>query len=213
MAFPTTYKGWVAYIRDWIGADEYSEAQISYFLDLAHVRINREMSSYGMEAVVQITTVDTDPIVLISAIPDFGKIRLVSVAGIGPLDVDAINEIKKKIEKDNGSGGDPATYCIDAGKLYIHPVPGVGATIDVFYYKKIPSLGGSPVVDSNVFTTDHPDALLYAACMESLPYQQDEENVQLWTEKYATALEVANDLPKRIKMGSTPLKRQITGLS
>jgi hypothetical protein len=213
MAFPTTLADWRIYVKDFINADDYTDAQIDTFLDLAQTRLNKEMSSYAMEAMFPHTIVGPAnvPIDLPTVLADFNKIRLINAVGVGPLDVQAINEIKKTIEGDPASQDDPARYCIDAKKLYIFPWPAVSDVIEIYYYKKIPLLG--PGVDSNVFTTDHPDALLFAACLEAAPYQIEDERIPIWENKYVTALAVANNESNRIKMGSTPLRREIKGLS
>ncbi len=209
MAFPTTYTGWIAYVRDWLSADEYSDAQIASFLDLAQLRLNREMSSYGMEADVQLTLTADLPQLILPLVADFSKIRLVSVPDVGPLDVATISEIKKKIETDSSEdASNPSLYCIDAGKLYTYPLMQTGDVIDFFYYKKIPVLSQS--VGTNVFSIDHPDALLYAALLEAAPYMQDQENITVWENKYTIALMTGSQVADRIKMGSTPLLRDFT---
>jgi hypothetical protein len=214
MSFPTSYMGWIAYVRNWIGSDEYSDAQVGQFLDLAQTRMNRELSAYGMEQRFTINVLEAmagNPISLSLNVPTFNRIRLVSVRGVGPLDVSAVNEIQRLIEENADSGGDPKYYCIDADTLYIYPGVGANSLIDVFYYEKVLPLSES--VSTNTFTRDHPDALLYAACLEAAPYQVEDERIAIWEKKYVEAVAVANDITNRIKMGSTPLKRQITGLS
>lgn len=208
MAFPTTYSGWITYVRDWLAADEYSEAQIASFIDLAQLRLNREMESYGMEAVAPITVVNSSPIDIISVVPDFSKVRLVSIPGIGPLTSMAINEIKKELETKNTDGKPSQYFCIDAGLLYTYPKAGAG-TIDFFYYKMIPYMSKTPVVDSNVFSTKYQDALLYASLLAAAPYMKDAEFISVWSESYAAALITANNDAKHIKLGSTPLKREV----
>jgi len=207
MAFPATYSGWVQYLRDWLGVDEYSDAQLGNFLDLAQTRLNKEMKSYWMEKVVSFTKTVGDPIALLTEVPDFSKVRLVSVEGIGSLDVAAINEIETKRQQ-NRDLGSPKEYCIDAGSLYIYPAVAEGGIISVFYYLKVPLIGGSTPLNSNVFTVNHPDALLYAASLEAAPYMIENENIPVWESKYAAALVEANEGSKAIKMGSTPLVRK-----
>lgn len=208
MAFPTTYNGWIEYVRDWLNADEYSEAQVAAFLDLAQVRLNREMEAYGMEAVATVPVVDTDPITILTSVTDFNKVRLVSIVGVGPYDVMAINEMKSKLEPnpDAVSSNCKGWYCIDAGKLYLYPRLQTGS-IELFYYKKVPALSTS--VATNVFSVDHPDALLYAALLAAAPYMGDNEDTQVWEGQYAIALAVANAVPNSIKRGSTPLVRDM----
>lgn len=212
MAFPTTYTGWIAYIRDWIGADEYSEAQVASFLDLAQVRLNREMYSYGMEAKATITIVDANPINLLVAVPDFKKVRLVSVQGWGPANVEAIDKIQALLQQAVAVGSTDihaCKYCIDAGLLYLYPVISTGI-IDFFYYKDIPELiGGTSPVNSNVFSVQYPDALLYATLLAAAPYMKENEDVDVWSNNYLAALSTANDESNKIKRGSTPLLREV----
>lgn len=206
MAFPTTFAGWQAYIRDWLAADEFTEAQLNYFLDLAQLRLNREMESYGMEADTQVTLATATPFLITSLVADFKKIRLVSIPDVGPLDVLAINEIKAKLETNkNADASCPKNYCIDAGKLYIYPAQDVGQKIDIFYYKKIPYLSsGNP---TNVFSTDYPDALLYASLLAAAPYMREDQDKPVWEGNYTVALVTANNESNAIKKGSTPLVR------
>src|SRR5262245_28388543 len=126
MSFPTTYSGWISYVRAWIGTDDYSDAQIGTFLDLAQVRLNTDLASYFMEKQFTFTYFAPDvkqPIDLPLTIPDFGKIRLVSVDGIGSLDVMTVNEYQDKIQDLKNSTITPESYVIDSQKLYIWPWP------------------------------------------------------------------------------------------
>jgi hypothetical protein len=210
MAFPTTLAGWISYVRDYLNADEYTDTQIQAFLDLAQNRLNKEMQSFGMEADIRIL-IDLSmvgiPIPMLTIVPDFNKIRLVSVVDVGPLDVAAINEMKKYQEQGDNTGN-PCHYTIDANKLYIYPGVAENNSIDVFYYVNVPLLETS-IVETNVFSVKHPDALLYAACLEAAAYMVEDERIPVWENKYANALIVANTEPSQIKMGSTPLVRKM----
>jgi hypothetical protein len=212
MAFPTTTNGWVAYVRDWIGADEYSDAQVGRFLDLGQVRLNTDLMSYRMEKLVSLVPLAEAMFIdLLAAIPDFGKIRLVSVQGIGPLDVAALNEYVTKDQDLTNTCYIPEMYNIDAGKLYIWPWPAVDAVIDIHYYESVPLL--STTINSNTFTTYHPDLLLYAAVLEAAPYMVEDERIPVWENKYAVGVASVNAASTKIKFGSTPLLRMIKGLS
>jgi hypothetical protein len=211
MAFPTSYTGWVAYVRNWIGADDYSDAQIGQFLDLAQVKLNTDLMSFPMEKLFHHTVLAPDPIDLALIIPDFGKIRLVSVQGVGPLDVAALNEYVEKGQDLLNTCITPTLYNIDAGKLYIWAWPAIDAVVDIHYYEKVPAL--STLVASNTFSLHHPDLLLYAASLEAAPYMVEDERIQVWESKYTGGVLAVNAASAKIKMGSTPLKRQITGLS
>jgi len=214
MAFPTTLNGWIAYVRNWIGADEYSDAQIGNFLDLAQVRMNTDLMSFYMEKLFSYTVLAAglnQPINLVTVLPDFGKIRLVSVQGVGPLDVAALNEYVAKAQNPNNTYYVPRIYSIDANKLYIWPWPAEGDIVDIHYYEKVPLL--SATINSNTFTLKHPDLLLYASSLEAAPYMVEDERIPVWESKYMTGVLIANAASNKIKLGSTPLLRRVEGLS
>ena len=214
MAFPTTYAAWLTYIRDWIGADEYSDSQIAAFLDLGQVRLNTDLATFYMEKLHHMTILAPDveePISLVTEIPDFNKIRLVSVQGVGPLDVAALNEYVEKAQDLTNTDITPQLYNIDAGELFIWPWPAENAVVDIHYYEMVPFL--SAVLDTNTFSIRHPDMLLYAASLEASAYMVEDERIPVWEAKYAAGVISNNTSSTKIKMGSTPLKRQITGLS
>jgi hypothetical protein len=214
VSFPTSTNGWIAFVRDWLNIDEYSDAQVGRFLDLGQVRLNTDLMSYRMEKLHHHTVIEAEvelPINLVTTITDFGKIRLVSVQGVGPLDVAALNEYVTKDQDLTNTCYLPEMYNIDHGQLFIWPWPAVDTVIDIHYYENVPLL--STTVNSNTFTTYHPDLLLFAASLEAAAYMVEDERISVWEQKYAIGVATANGALSKIKMGSTPLLRTIKGLS
>jgi len=217
MGLFTGYAGWIEGVRDYIGSDEYSDAQIEIFLFLAQKQLNRDLMSTWMEKSMALTI--TAPtygaaLDLLTNITDFGKIRLVNVDSSPPLDVSAINEMIALMDEDTSSvvsTDDPKSYCIDAGLLYVYPWPAVDAVVNVRYYEEVIPI--SLTLASNTFTDYHEDILLYAACLAAAVYQVEDERIPVWKSEYERLKLEINNNSAKIKMGSTPLKRQITGLS
>lgn len=215
MALFADYTAWLQGIRDWIGSDEYSDAQIATFLSMAEMRLNRELNAYWMEGDISltVTTVGPNPIVpgvpipIVANIPDFNKIRLVVPnPNAPPAVVLAINEFKTLTATD-GSTEEPYFYAIDADKLFIFPITVTDQVVEVLYYKLIPGI--SMMAPDNIFTTYYADILLMAACLEAAPYQVEDERIPMWENKYASLKDIYNAVSSRIKAGSTPLKREI----
>lgn len=221
------YTGWIEGVKNYLDIDEISDAQIKTFLSLAQIRLNRELASYPMER--QFTylqpAVPADPLIITALIPDFNKIRLV-VPDINafPMNVLAINEFMGLLAAQNSNMPVGAAaiqnpwfwnvmgnYAIDAGILYMNPIPAEDASITIYYYATITPIG--PTVDSNVFTDNNSDALLYASCLEGSAYIVEDERLAMWQAKYADAVASANLQGGKIKLGSTALKRTIVGLS
>ena len=212
----TGYQGWLEGIRDWLDVDDYTDAQIASFLALAQIRMNQDLMSTHMEEVVNIT-IDAakagNPIDILVDIPDFNKIRLVTPSwAFRAADVVAINEFKSLVNfygQDYGAN-DQNFYCIDAKKLYLWPLAKEGTEIEVRYYVKVPPIDDT--LDSNVWTEEHPNILLYAAAVEAAPYMAEDERTPMWAQMYRSLVDNVNDNSTKEKMGSTPLKRQIRGL-
>jgi hypothetical protein len=202
-----TYATWVAGIKDWIAGYDFTDAQIQNFLALAQIRLNRDLMSYPMEKQATYVIVSSDPITLTSAVSDFNKVRLVRYPNVGSLKVLAINEMVDKLEQDP-STGTPEYYAVDAGKLYLHPVPSsTGATITVHYYQTVAPIAVG--TNTNLFTTQHSDCLLYATLLEAAGYMAEDERIPVWEKNYVAAVKATNVDPSNIKKGSTPLVRRV----
>lgn len=218
-----TYAEWIAGIKNWLETDEQPDVDTKLFLYLAQHRLNRELQSVPMEESVDIPItagLAGAPLDLLTLIPDFNKIRLVlPYANAKPATVRALNEMMTLIAEELNTGV-PYTgpdrdrlnyYCIDSRMLYINPWPAEGAIVTIFYYKDVP-----PIIvgnDTNIFSTYHSDLLLFAALLAGSQFVIEDERIDVWRSAYAEGLESSNNTGKHQNMGSTPLKREIKGLS
>jgi hypothetical protein len=185
-------------------------------LALAEIRLNRELDSQFMEASAIIPIVSgTAPPSLNSEVPDYNRVRLVvSSQNKLPLTVLAVNEYQKLVAiasqgDATPSNNNPTNYAIENQKLFIFPFPVSGSYVTLSYYMMVPNLNAT-TVDTNVFTQHHADLLLFAACAELSKFIVEPENVGTWESSYQNALAASNMTAKNSKMGSTPIKRQIT---
>lgn len=154
------------------------------------------------------------PFNILEYIADFNKIRLV-VPGQNelPMDVVPINEFTRLVSEgiQTGVQSGPQAYGfynIDANMMNMLPMPAKGAYPTIYYYFTVEPI--SDTVPSNVFTEYYSDALLWAACVEASMFIVEDERAGTYENKYLAALETANNKPKRVKMGSTPLRRQVS---
>jgi hypothetical protein len=146
-----------------------------------------------------------EPIEIESEIPDFNRMRLVTIRGYKPLSAVALNEYKE--EKIINKGNTPRVYCVSGMKLLIWPLPTVDSVIDIDYYAKIPALADDR--NENVFSKKHPDALIYAALLEATPYLHEDERLNTWTTFYNNIREAINVTADRANKGSTTLAREV----
>ena len=81
-----------------------------------------------------------------------------------------------------GTAGQPKFYTIIGDTIEVVPTPSVEYTIELTYYKKLPTLSDSST--SNWLLSSHPDVYLYGSLMQSAPYLKDDERVGVWGSLY-----------------------------
>ena len=198
MAMYSNYAAWIAGVKDWLDADNLTDAQIGAFLGLAQARLDRELNAWEMEA-----TEDVASFLNILSLPDdFSRIRQVSVAGVGTYDASTKGEIANLTAKRDESR---RLFAIDAGAIQLYPNVIDGTMVTIDYYVKVPEISAS--VPTNLFTTNYADVMLWASLVEGSIFIVEDERGAIFEAKYRTALEQSNQQPKKVKMGSTPLRR------
>lgn len=194
------YAAWVSGVKDWLDADHLTDAQIQSFISLAQSRLNRELNAWEMEATAALVSVSG----AVSLPADFNRIRQVSIAGVGTYDASTKGEIVNM-----GAAYDQTRrlFAVDAGTIILYPTISNGVTVTIDYYEKVPEISVS--VASNVFTTDYADLMLWAALVEGSNFIVEDDRATLFEGRYQLALEQSNQKPKRVKLGSTPLRRVV----
>lgn len=196
----SSYTAWVAGVKDWLDVDDYTDAKIGEFIEFGQLRLDRELNSYPLEKSTPLTVAANG----VTTLPvDFNRVRLVSIAGTGTYDAVSKNEfVKEKTDET-----DRHIYVIDAGTLSLWPTPIQGAIVTFDYYQKVPPIKTG--VNSNLYTDSHADLLLWASMIEGFTYMVENDRLQVFETKYQSALDNYNNNPKKIKLGSTPLRRAV----
>jgi hypothetical protein len=78
--------------------------------------------------------------------------------------------------------GVPKYYALVGDTIEVVPLPAEDYTIELTYYKKIPSLSDSST--SNWLLSSHPDVYLYGSLMQAAPYLKDDERIAVWGPLY-----------------------------
>jgi hypothetical protein len=94
----------------------------------------------------------------------------------------------------NSSKEDAPRYYADYDKdnFLIVPTPAFSYPFELAYFEKPEPL--SDANQSNWFTTNMPDALLYGALLQAMPYLKNDERVDTWKKYYAIAIDsIAQD--------------------
>lgn len=197
------YQAWISGVRDWLDAAHLTDAQVSGFISLAQARLNRELNAWEMEA-SEDQSVSAN---LVTLPGDFSRVRQVSVSGVGTYDASSKGEITNKAAVRDETR---RLFAIDAGSIMLYPAILDGVTVTVDYYVKVPEISAG--VPSNVFTTEYADLMLWAALVEGSNFIVEDDRASLFEAKYQSALEQSNQNPKRVKFGSTPLRRLVRSM-
>lgn len=86
-----------------------------------------------------------------------------------------------------GQTGIPLYYAdYDYNHWLIAPTPALEHPFEILFYQRIDPL--SEEAQSNLYTQNYPDLLLYACLLESAPFLKDDQRLQTWQAIYQQAL-------------------------
>lgn len=206
MGWPTNFDEWIERVKVWLDVPDLDDNVFGFCLDSANERLNRDLNSQWMESDYTFTVAEPSEAIDLSVeIPNYNRMRLVTISGQKPLVAVALNEYKA--EKITNKGTTPRVYCVSGMKLMLWPLPAVDDAIEIDYYVKVPALASDN--DENIFSKRHPDALLYSALLEATPFLSEDERLDTWATFYNNIREAINVTADRANKGSTPLKREI----
>lgn len=190
MAF-TTYSDLQATIASYLARTDLT-AQIPDFIQLAELRLRRELRLRQMLKVATTTTTPNDSTVELPS--DFLQMRDLhfNTNPINTLKYDAPSVFYRNTF--STISGQPTNYTVLAQDFQLAPIPDTNYTLQMLYYAAPPFLSNAN--QSNVFLANCPDLLLYGALAEAAPYLMDDARLTTWANLYdrgIQALTVSDD--------------------
>lgn len=85
--------------------------------------------------------------------------------------------------------GTPKWYTILGETIEVVPTPSSDQTVELVYYRRIPSLAGS---STNWLMSSHPDLYFYATLQHSAPYLKDDSRLEIWSTITSSLMEAVN---------------------
>jgi hypothetical protein len=82
----------------------------------------------------------------------------------------------------------PTDFTVLGSEFRFSPVPDQTYTAQLTYYQRIPALATN---STNWLLTNHPDAYLYGAALQSVPYLSDDDRVEMWAQVFQ---QIINDI-------------------
>lgn len=182
MAF-TTYAQLQSTIADYLARSDLT-SQIQDFISLAETRLSRDLRIRQMLTYTTITMTADSPNVTIPA--DFLSIRDIHIIGspVYALKYESPSNLFRNT--DSFVTALPKFYTTVGAQFVFSPIPDSAYVLQILYYAKPPVL--SDTNTSNVWLTNCPDALLYAALAEAEPYLMNDARVATWAALYDRAV-------------------------
>ncbi len=178
MAF-TTYSDLKTTIASYLARSDLT-AMIPTFIQLAELRLRRELRTRQMLVVATASTTGGDSTVGLPT--DFLAMRDIHVNTnpITTLAYSAPNSFYNSYRATES--GKPTDYTVLATELQLSPVPDSAYTLQMLYYAQPSFLSDTNA--SNVFLANYADALLYASLGEAEPYLMNDVRLQTWATLY-----------------------------
>lgn len=110
------------------------------------------------------------------------------------------------------TSGKPIFYSQIGQQFQVIPAPDSGSayTGELTYYAKIPALSVSNT--SNWLLVDSPDIYLYGALLQSAPYLQDDQRLNVWAAIYQRLIEDLKVSDERSRMATSSLRMRARSL-
>lgn len=110
------------------------------------------------------------------------------------------------------TSGKPIFYSQIGQQFQVIPAPDSGSayTGELTYYAKIPALSAANT--SNWLLVDSPDIYLYGALLQSAPYLQDDQRLNIWAAIYQRLIEDLKVSDERSRMATSSLRMRARSL-
>lgn len=189
-----TYDELLAAVEAWANRADLAQ-QIPTFVQLAEARFNRVLRTSQMVGRSIITTASsylslpTDFLEVISLKQPGSDVPLISY--LSPNQMDGMRLLT------TWNGQALQHYTIIDTNLHLWPAQADPVTVELTYYKQIPSLSSS--VQSNWLIDRAPDAYLYGSLLQMEGFLQNDARVPLWVAALQSALDELNAEAERNK--------------
>lgn len=174
----TDYPTLLAALEAYLARDDL-QAFAPIFVQQAEGRFNTDLRVVDMQTSTGLLDITGDGILLPADFLDWISVRWVPVAGSAqrPLFLNYREPDSPEFRHRHRPNGVPQFYTILASA--VRPAPNVPGTLELFYYRRIPSLTAAQ--PTNWLVQKAPEVYLYAALWEAMLFQKDDERSTQWS--------------------------------
>lgn len=185
----TVYSELQTSLASWLHRDDLT-ALIPDFITLAETQMNADVDSRAQE--VRTTLTATSGVNLVTLPTDMLEMRRLTLMTSDPV---TVLEYKspEQLVADNSfitATARPDSFTVIAGSIELNSTPDSAYSIELIYRQRIPALSVSNT--TNWLLTVNPNAYLFGALLQAMPFMQDEGRVPLFKSYYDQAIEAVN---------------------
>ena len=169
--------------------DDATLEKIPTFIMLAEQIIATDLKFLGNIAVAESTMVQNDPVIQKPARWRKTVSMNVTVGGQKFPVFLRKYEYLREYWPDATQSEVPKFYCdYDYDHWLVAPTPAEDYAYEVLYYQRVQPLDSSN--QTNWFTQNAPQALLYGTLLQAMPFLKNDERIQMWQAQYTQVIEV-----------------------
>lgn len=189
-----TYDGLLGFLERHLELDQETVSQLPTLIRLAEYELDRMLTPSQRE--VSVESVTTAGVGFV-ALPDYHRqIETVHIAGEYPLHSSGLSDVQLM----QAWNGKPTMYAVSEEALQLGPLPDGAYTLKITYQTRIPPLSASN--QTNWLIAQHADAYLFAALVQVLLFQNDDQRATLFRPHLVTIMGQINQQGERYRFGS-----------
>ena len=200
----TDYSSLKSTVADYLGRSDLT-SKIPGFIQLAEERLRRDIRTRQMLIVARADTAGGEETIGLPT--DFLEMRDVHLRTTPASSVTYLSPNSFYAIARTTDSGKPLNYTILASEIQFAPIPDDAYSIQMLYYGKPQYLSDSNIV--NVFLTNYPDALLYAALGEAEPYLMNDARLQTWAALYDRSITAISTSDQNSEFGGQPMSMSV----
>jgi hypothetical protein len=200
-----TYSDLKTTVANYLGRTDLT-SQIPDFINLAEIRMARDLRIRQMLKTVTATTTAADPTVGLPS--DFLEIRDLFVETNPRTRLQYLSPSSFSGDIKTSVSGLPVIYTMRGVEFEFAPVPDAAYTLQMLYYARPAEL--SDTNPSNVFLANAADALLYGSLAEAEPYLMNDGRIQTWAALYLNAIDKITTTDDRAEYAGVPIVMRVS---
>lgn len=189
-----TYDGLVSFLEEHLELDTETVAQLPSLIRLAEYELDRMLTAPEREISVNLATTAGIGFIQLPAL--YRQVRTVRVSGYAPLSANSLSAVQEA----QVNSGRPLAYAMAEDSVHLAPTPDAAYTVSLVYMTRIPPL--SPSNQTNWLLSQHADAYLFAALIQTLLFQNHDERAVTLRPYLVSIMDQINEQGLRARFGA-----------